>query len=56
MTARAAMIHSTTDSGRPYSDVVDKRGYWVTFRRTFSSLIVNIGESVPTAVRKVPLP
>ena len=23
------MIHSTIDFGRPYSDVVHKRGYWV---------------------------
>ncbi len=29
MIARAAMIHSTIDFGRPYSDVVQKRGCWV---------------------------
>lgn len=29
MIARAAMIHSSIDFGRPYSDVVQKRGYWI---------------------------
>ncbi|DBA77854.1 TPA: hypothetical protein ACH3X1_009208 [Trebouxia sp. C0004] len=44
MIARAAMIHSTIDFGRPYSDVVQKRGYWVMeellhFTETWSVII-----------------
>ncbi len=44
MIARAAMIHSTIDFGRPYSDVVQKRGYWVMeellqFTETWSVMI-----------------
>lgn len=29
MTARASMVHSTVDFGRPYKDIVHRRGYWV---------------------------
>ncbi|DBB01368.1 TPA: hypothetical protein ACH3X1_013672 [Trebouxia sp. C0004] len=44
MIARAAMIHSTIDFGRPYSDAVQKRGYWVMeellhFTETWSVII-----------------
>lgn len=44
MTVRAAMIHSTIDFGRPYSDVVNQRDYWVMeellhFQETWSVII-----------------
>ena len=44
MTVRAAMIHSTIDFGRPYSDVVNQRDYWVMeellhFTETWSVII-----------------